>query len=177
MDIKHAIFEPGKSIYFSTYPPPTFIHMSHHFTSALKPTAQKSFDCCLSHFCTYVSTSSSSAKHLPPSCQPFYVTHTSHHKQETFLNEYPLHSVLLSTEKHITECCSLVVHPQAQWPFWLLKPASKHAHAHLLPRLLWSWTVRLPSDTHRKPIMSITAVLLPFVTYLAALPYITSLQF
>jgi hypothetical protein len=30
----------------------------------------------------------------------------------------------------------------------------------------WNWTVLLPSDTHRKPIMSITAILLPFVTYL-----------
>jgi hypothetical protein len=37
-------------------------------------------------------------------------------------------------------------------PFWLLKPASEHAHARLLPRLSWSWTVLLPSDTHRKPI-------------------------
>jgi hypothetical protein len=39
-------------------------------------------------------------------------------------------------------------------------------HAHLLPRLLWSWTVLLPSDTYREPITSITAILLPFVTYL-----------
>jgi hypothetical protein len=30
--------------------------------------------------------------------------------------------------------------------------------------------VLLPSDTHRKPITSITAVLLPFVTYLLTLP-------
>jgi hypothetical protein len=34
----------------------------------------------------------------------------------------------------------------------------------------WSWTVLLPSDTHRKPIASITAVLLPFVTCLLTLP-------
>jgi hypothetical protein len=39
------------------------------------------------------------------------------------------------------------------------------AHARLLPSLSWSWTVLLPSDTH-KHITSITAVLLPFVTYL-----------
>jgi hypothetical protein len=32
--------------------------------------------------------------------------------------------------------------------------------------------VLLPSDTHRKPITSITAVLLPFVTYLLTLPRI-----
>jgi hypothetical protein len=30
----------------------------------------------------------------------------------------------------------------------------------------WSWTMLLPSGTCRKPITSITAVLLPFVDYL-----------
>jgi hypothetical protein len=40
----------------------------------------------------------------------------------------------------------------------------------LLPRLSWSWTVLVPSDTYTKSIMSITAVLLPFVTYLLTLP-------
>jgi hypothetical protein len=59
--------------------------------------------------------------------------------------------------------------PQARLPFWLLKPASEHAHTRLLPRLSWSWTVLLPSDTHRKPITSITSVLLPIVAYLLAL--------
>jgi hypothetical protein len=33
----------------------------------------------------------------------------------------------------------------------------------------WSWTVLLPSDTHRNPITSITAVLLPSVIYLLTL--------
>jgi hypothetical protein len=56
--------------------------------------------------------------------------------------------------------------PQARSPFWLLKPPSDQEHARLLPRLSWSWTALLPSDTRRKPITSITAVLLPFVTYL-----------
>jgi hypothetical protein len=59
--------------------------------------------------------------------------------------------------------------PQAR-SFWLLKPASAYAHARLLLRLLWSWTVLLPSDTCRKLTTSITAVLLPFVTYLLILP-------
>jgi hypothetical protein len=61
-----VIFEPVKNIYFSTYPPPTSIHLSHHFTSASKSVALKSFDCCLSHFRTSISTYSSSAKRLPP---------------------------------------------------------------------------------------------------------------
>jgi hypothetical protein len=30
-----------KNIYFSTYPPPTLIHLSYHFVSASKPTAYK----------------------------------------------------------------------------------------------------------------------------------------
>jgi hypothetical protein len=48
--------------------------------------------------------------------------------------------------------------------------SSEHEHARLLHTLSWSWTVLLPSDTHRKPIASITAVLLPLVTYLLTLP-------
>jgi hypothetical protein len=43
---------------------------------------------------------------------------------------------------------------------------------HMLPRLTWSWAVLLPSDVHRKPV---TAVLLPFMTYLLTLPHSKSL--
>jgi hypothetical protein len=60
--------------------------------------------------------------------------------------------------------------PQAPSPFWLLNPSSEHAHARLLPRPSWSWTVLLPSNTHRKPITSIAVVFLPFVAYLLTLP-------
>jgi hypothetical protein len=84
-----------KYIYFSTYPPP----ISLRLTSASKPAAYKSFDGSLSHFRTSVSTSSSSAKRLPPSYEPLYATNTSHRKQETFLYEYPLHWALLPTKK------------------------------------------------------------------------------
>jgi hypothetical protein len=41
-------------------------------------------------------------------------------------------------------------------------PTNKHT-TRLLPRLSWSWTVLLPSDTHRKLIISIRAVLFSFV--------------
>jgi hypothetical protein len=58
--------------------------------------------------------------------------------------------------------------------FW--KSASEDAHACLLPRLSWSCAVLLSSDTHRKPITSITDVLLPFVTYLLT-PLYTSIQY
>jgi hypothetical protein len=35
-----------------------------------------------------------------PNCEPLYASNTSHRKQKTFLNEYPLHSVLLTTKTH-----------------------------------------------------------------------------
>jgi hypothetical protein len=56
-----------KNISFSTYPPPTLIHLSHRFTSASK----QSFDCFISHSHTSVSTSSSSTKLLPLSGKHF----------------------------------------------------------------------------------------------------------
>jgi hypothetical protein len=83
-----------------------------------------------------------------------------------------LHWVLLPAKERTTEHCTTVVHPQARSPFWLLKSAFEREHARLLPRLSWSWTVLLSSDTHRKLIISITAVLLPFLTYLLTPPRI-----
>jgi hypothetical protein len=48
-----VILAPGRNIYFSTYPRPTLIHLSHCFTSASKPAAHESFDCCLGYFRTW----------------------------------------------------------------------------------------------------------------------------
>jgi hypothetical protein len=48
-------------------------------------------------------------------------------------------------------------------------PDSEYAHARLL-RLPRSWALLLSSDTHRKSITSITAGLLPFMSYLLTLP-------
>jgi hypothetical protein len=84
-----------------------------------------------------------------------------------------LHWILLPTEKEQQNAALRHYTPQARSQFWLLKPASEHAHGRLLPSLSWSWTVLLPSDTHRKATMSNTAVLLPFATYLLILPRIT----
>jgi hypothetical protein len=36
INVKNAILEPGKNTHFSIYPPPTLMHFSHCFTSALK---------------------------------------------------------------------------------------------------------------------------------------------
>jgi hypothetical protein len=89
-----------------------------------------------------------------PSCDPLYVTNTSHHKQGN-IYEYPL--PIENAKQNVT--LRYYTH-QRCLPIQLLKPASEHAHAQLLPRLSSSWTVLLPSDTHRKPITCITAVLL-----------------
>jgi hypothetical protein len=54
----------------------------------------------------------------------------------------------------------------------IYKKSLGNAHSALcstLPRLSWSWTVLLPSDTHTIRITPITAVLLPSVTYLLTL--------
>jgi hypothetical protein len=57
----------------------------------------------------------------------------------------------------------------------LTTETSEHAHECLLPRLSWSWIALLHSHIHRKPITSITAALLPSVTYLLTLLCITPL--
>jgi hypothetical protein len=54
--------------------------------------------------------------------------------------------------------------PQTRSPFWLLIPASEHKHTCLLFRLSWSWTLMLLTDAYRKPLTSVTAVLLRFLT-------------
>jgi hypothetical protein len=134
---------------------------------------KKSFDCCLIHFRASVSTSSSSAKRFPPSCESLYPTNTSHRKHESFLYEYSLHWFLLPTKKkRTTKHCSSVVHPSRTVAI-LTTETSLWTCACASARLWWSWTVLLPSETHRNPITSITFVLLPFVTYLLTLPRIS----
>jgi hypothetical protein len=96
----------------STYPP-TLIHLSHTFTSELKP---KSSDCC-----SNLVISETSATQL---CTAL-LNKQFHRKQKKFLYEDPLHWVLLPTKRRTAE-----------------KPVSKHdAHARLPPRLSWIWTV------------------------------------
>jgi hypothetical protein len=66
--------------------------------------------------------------------------------------------------------CSSIVHTSSLLAILTTKTSFLTWHAGLLPGLSWSWIVLLPSDTHRKPISSITAVLFSFVTYLLTLP-------
>jgi hypothetical protein len=107
-----------------------------------------------------------------PSFEPLYVTLRAINGKHFFTNTLCIESFCPQKNAQQTTALQWWYTPQAQSPFWLLKPASEYTHAHLLPRLSWSWTVLLPNDTHRKPITSITAVLLPFVTCLLTPSYI-----
>jgi hypothetical protein len=82
---------------------PAFIHLSHRFTSASKPTAWK--------FLNVVSATSAfpfrplrhqrNVYHVSePRCEPPYASLTSHRNQETFY-QYLLHWVLLPPKKRI----------------------------------------------------------------------------
>jgi hypothetical protein len=101
MDIKRKTCDirTWKNTYFSTYPPPTLIHLTHRFTSASKPAAQKSFwllSQSLPHLVGYHLQISKVLERISrPSCEPLYMKNTSHCKHETFIYEYPLHWVLL----------------------------------------------------------------------------------
>jgi hypothetical protein len=156
MDIKSKTCDilswKKKNIYFSIYPPPTLTHLSHLFTSASKSATEKSFGCCLSHFRASVSMSSSPAKRLPPSCEPLYAKNSSNGKQGKIPLWIPF---LFSPFAHKNAQQTLFF---VRSPFWLLKTASEHAHARLLPRLSRSWTTLLRSDTRGKPLTPITAV-------------------
>jgi hypothetical protein len=101
MDIKHVIVEPGKNFYFSSYPPSTLIRLSHHFTSALKPTAWSLLSVVSATFAPPFQPlrHQQNVWHVSrPICEKLYATNTSHCKQETLIYEYPLHWVLLPTE-------------------------------------------------------------------------------
>jgi hypothetical protein len=61
--------------------------LSHRFTSVSKPTTQKSFECCLSHFCIWSGINCCfrmSLRISQPSSETPYMTNTSHCKQDTF---------------------------------------------------------------------------------------------
>jgi hypothetical protein len=121
-----VIFQHGRNVYFSTYPPPTLIHTSHRFTSASKTRLL-----CqpLPHFLFKLFVISET---FSTNVEPLYMTDISHRKQETFL--------CLCTESFCPQeahnrTCSLVVYPSSTFAILTTKPASKLVHARLLPRL------------------------------------------
>jgi hypothetical protein len=70
-----------------------------------------------------------------PSCEPFYATNRKHF----IINILFIESFCLQKKKYIRTLVFGDTPPQARSPFWLLKPASEHVHARLLPRPSWSW--------------------------------------
>jgi hypothetical protein len=75
--------------------------------------------------------------------------------------------------------CKIIVNTKKKSPSQCPSDPLQHSLINILSyysglpattlRLSWSWTVLLPSDTHRKPVTSITAGLLPFVICLLTL--------
>jgi hypothetical protein len=106
-----------------------------------------------------------------PSCEPLYATNTSNCKEETFLYEYPLHWVLLSTKKNNAQR-NLIFGSTSSSTSTILTAGTRlwTSACYLLSILSWSSTLLLPSGTYRKLVTSISAVLLPFVTYLLIFP-------
>jgi hypothetical protein len=160
-------------VYFSVHPPPTSIHLSHLFISASKPAAQESFDCCFSYSCTLQGIICDFRMYL----REFLDSVVNRFTRQTRLTVNRKHSSWISLriesfcpQRRQIEECSSVVYIQVKSSFWLLKPASEHEHAYLLPRLSWRWIVLLPSETRRKTITSVTAVFLPFMICLLTLP-------
>jgi hypothetical protein len=78
------IFETDEKKYFSTYPPPTLIHLSHRFTRASKSTTEKSQS--LTHLVgPHLRLSDVLERISRPNCEPLYATNTSHRKQNTIV--------------------------------------------------------------------------------------------
>jgi hypothetical protein len=158
-----------KNIYFSTYLPPRLIHLSHRFISASKPATYKSFDLSqsLPHRSDIICGFRTSLREFLDTVVKRFTRQTLPivKRKHFFMNILCIESFFPQKKKRTTGRCTSVLN-QARSPFWLLKSASQLVYVRLLPRLSWSWTVLLPSDTHRQTITSITAVVLPFMTYL-----------
>jgi hypothetical protein len=167
-----VIFEPRKNIYFSTYPPATLVHLSQLFTSASKPAACKSYDYCFSQFriwsgiiCDF---QTSLREFLDPVVNRFTrQTLPTINRKNLFINI--LCTGFFAYKKNAIKRCFSVVYPSSTVSILSTETSNWTGACASARRLSWSWTVLLSSDTHRIPITSITAVLLPFVTYLVTL--------
>jgi hypothetical protein len=120
---------------------------------------------------TPVSTSSSSAKRMPPSCEPLYATNTSHRKHETFLMNILCTESFSQHNKTLLVGSTLFKHGR-QFDYWNqpLNMRMRLCYLDCHEAGLCCYLV-----IHRKALTSITNVLLPFVTYLLILPRIIEL--
>jgi hypothetical protein len=125
-----------KNIHFSTYPPPTLIHLSRRFTRASKPAAQK--------YLTVVSVTSTppfqNLRHQRNVCHPIVNRFTRQTLPALNMKRFSMNILCIEffwPQERVTERYYLVLYSQARPPFWLLKPASEHAHARLLSKLFY----------------------------------------
>jgi hypothetical protein len=169
------IFEPEKK-YFWTYPPPTLIHLPHRITSASKPAAYKSFDCCLSHF----RTCSAVICHFQTYFREFLDPVVNRFTRQTLptVNRKHLFMNILCIESSCTQKTrkrtlifgSTFLKRGPHFDYWnqLLNMRMRVCYLDSHEAGLCCYLV----ITHRKPITTITVVLLPFVTYLLSPSYI-----
>jgi hypothetical protein len=110
-----------------------------------------------------------SATRLPRSCGQLYAINTSQRKQEINLYEYPLNWVLLPTKKHSRTLffVSIPLKHGRHFDYW-----NQPLNMHMRICYLCCYLV-----TYRKSIMSITAVLFPFVSYLLTFPRVYNTNF
>jgi hypothetical protein len=111
--VKHVIFESRENIYFSTYPSQTLIRMSHHLTSASKSIAQKSFDCCLPHFCTWSGIVCDFRTYLKEFLDPIVNSYTRQTLPSTNGKHFYMNILCIGSfcqkKKRTTERCSTIV--------------------------------------------------------------------
>jgi hypothetical protein len=69
-------------------------------------------------------------------------------RKHSFMNILCIESSCPQKTNAKQNAASRLYSPQVRSPIWLLKPASEHAYAPLLPRLSWSWSVLLPRDIY-----------------------------
>jgi hypothetical protein len=149
------IFEPGKKIFISRH-----IINKHWYTCPIALPVRRNPQ----HRSLLAVVSATSAPPFQPLRHQRNVCHAvvnrfTRQTVPTVNRKKILISLALSPsahKRHTNQNAALLYYiPQTRSPFWLLKPASEQAHTRLLPRLSWSWTVLLPSDTYRKPSVSI----------------------
>jgi hypothetical protein len=100
-----------------------------------------------------------------PSCETFYTTNTSHHKQETYLYEYPCIELFCSQKSlNRTLLFGSKLHKDSCHVDYWNQPLN-------LGMCICYLVIHI-----EKPIMSIKAVLLPFVTYLLTLIFLSQLH-
>jgi hypothetical protein len=91
----------GKKNYFSTYPPPTLIHMPIALPLRRNPQHRSLLNCCLSHVCTSVSTSWPLREFLDQVVNRFEPqTFPTVNRKHFFMNRLCIESFCLQKTKH-----------------------------------------------------------------------------